>query len=302
MGGSVVVCLLMAVLLIALGDGSRQKSAAGRPARRKHPHPHPAALAMLPGAPGALPSDHGQLAAAIDRAQAVIDDRSATSEAIARAGYFEQLATGAVGRETLPARRATLAMLSRQAAASMRTNLEAAVALFELATPRKRLPHWRIVQPPAPNTLLGYFRAAQSRFGIRWEYLAAIEFIETRFGRVQGLSSAGARGPMQFLPATWAQYGSGSIDNQRDAILGAARYLVSNGAPGNMADALYHYNNSREYVSAVQDYAGRMRADARALDGYYYWQVLFATTKGSVILPLGYPGVRPVPVAYPLGR
>jgi membrane-bound lytic murein transglycosylase B len=142
--------------------------------------------------------------------------------------------------------------------------------------------------------LLSYFRAAQRRFGVPWQYLAAIEFIETKFGRVHGLSSAGAQGPMQFLPSTWALYGTGNIDNPRDAILSAARYLVANGAPADMANALYHYNNSFDYVHAVQDYAARMTADARAYYGYYYWQVLYSRAGGTVILPVGYPRVRPV--------
>jgi membrane-bound lytic murein transglycosylase B len=153
-----------------------------------------------------------------------------------------------------------------------------------------------VVAPPAPGTLLGYYRAAQRRFGVRWQYLAAIEFIETKFGSVQGTSSAGAQGPMQFLPSTWAIYGRGDIHNQRDAILGAARYLVASGAPGDMAAALYHYNNSLDYVHAVQDYAARMTADPRAYHGYYYWHVLFRSIRGTVILPIGYPRARAVPL------
>lgn len=130
-------------------------------------------------------------------------------------------------------------------------------------------------------------------------YLAAIDFIETRFGRVQGPSAAGARGPMQFVPGTWARYGRGNIDNQRDAIIAAARYLSANGAHGDMAAALYHYNNSTDYVAAVQDYARRMRADPRAYDGYYNWQVLYAKVGGLFILPVGYPRVRSEPVHNP---
>jgi membrane-bound lytic murein transglycosylase B len=284
--------VVIVVALVALIIGRGETSSAGPQVA----HPSTSALPTWDALPAALPSDRRSLAADITRAQAVIDDRSSSSRTLASAGLFEQLATGALGRDTLQTRRATLAMLSRPAAASMRTNLAAAASLSELARPNRSLPHWRIAQPPAPDTLLGYFRAAQSRFGVRWEYLAAIEFIETRFGRVQGLSSAGAQGPMQFLPATWAQYGSGSIDNQRDAIASAARYLVANGAPGDMARALYHYNNSPEYVNAVQDYASRMRTDRRAYDGYYYWQVVYARSGGAVILPVGYPHVRPVPV------
>jgi hypothetical protein len=181
----------------------------------------------------------------------------------------------------------------------MRTDLAAGAALARITVPRKQFPPWRIAQPPGPGTLLGDFREAQSHFRIGWEYLAAIEFIETRFGRVHGPSSAGAQGPMQFLPATWARYGRGNIGNQRDAIFAAARYLSANGGPGDTATALYDYNQSPDYVAAVEDYADRMRADPRAYDGYYNWQVLYARVGGLFILPVGYPRVRPTPVRYP---
>ena len=65
-----------------------------------------------------------------------------------------------------------------------------------------------------------------------WTYLAAIHLVETRMGRIRGASTAGARGPMQFLPSTWALYGAGGdINDPRDAILAAARLLRHHGAP-----------------------------------------------------------------------
>jgi membrane-bound lytic murein transglycosylase B len=103
---------------------------------------------------------------------------------------------------------------------------------------------------------------------------------------------------MQFLPSTWSTYGRGNIDNPRDAILGAARFLVANGARDDIAGALYHYNNSDDYVTAVQDYAQRMRADPRAYAGYYNWQVIYARVDGAFLLPVGYPRVRPERVQY----
>jgi membrane-bound lytic murein transglycosylase B len=254
------------------------------------------APSVLPAQP---PADLSQLAADIDRAQQIIDDPSSTTALLASAGGFDQLATGDLAHKPWQTQQTVVAMLSKPAAASMRASLAAATSLARLVTRHKRLPPWRIVQPPAPPTLLGYFKLAEARFGIRWEYLAAIEFIETKFGRVQGTSTAGAQGPMQFLPATWASYGSGNIDNPRDAILGAARYLRANGAPHDIAGALYHYNPSGDYVAAVDDYARTMRADPRAYYGYYNWQVLFAYARGPVILPVGYPKVRPIAVRYP---
>ena len=163
--------------------------------------------------------------------------------------------------------------------------------------PRKSLPPWRIIEPPGPQTLLGYFKAAQARFHVPWQYLAAIELVETQFGRVRGLSTAGAEGPMQFLPATWARYGRGNVNDPRAAIEGAARYLTANGAPQDMPDALLHYNPSRDYVTAVRDYATRMRADARAYYGYYWWQVFYTRRGRTFILPTGFPKVRPVLVS-----
>ena len=249
---------------------------------------------QAPILPSTLPANRAQLRADVDLAQRVIDEPSSPSTAVASAGQFEQLATVTLAREPRAGQRTTLAGLSRPAASALRANLDAAAALSRLVSPRPSLPPWRIVAPPVPGTLLGYFKAAGSRLGVPWQYLAAIEFVETKFGRVHGLSTAGAEGPMQFLPATWARYGTGDVDNPRDAIFGAARFLVAAGGRSSMAGALYRYNPSTDYVRAITDYAGQMRADPRAYYGYYWWQVIYARRGRSVILPVGYPNVRPV--------
>jgi hypothetical protein len=246
--------------------------------------------------PSVLPSSRTQLAADLDRAQAIIDDPASPPAALQSAGEFEQLATVELVSQPRSRQRATLALLGPRARALLTTNLAAAGSLTGLEAPPRPLPPWTIIQPPAASTLLGYFHLAQRRFGVRWEYLAAIDFVESKFGRVKGPSTAGAQGPMQFLPSTWAIYGRGSIYNPRDAILGAARYLVASGAPADMTAALYSYNHSLHYVRAVQGYAARMRADPRAYYGYYYWQVLFRRIGATVILPVGYPRARPVPI------
>jgi membrane-bound lytic murein transglycosylase B len=141
--------------------------------------------------------------------------------------------------------------------------------------------------------LLGYFKEPAARHRFAWQYLAAIELVETRMGRIHGLSPAGAKGPMQFMPATFAEYGHGSIDSQHDSIMAAARFLAANGAPGDMGGALFHYNPSQSYVVAVESYAREMRRHPRSFYGYYYWQVLYRTVKGTYLLPPGYPRVRP---------
>jgi len=68
-----------------------------------------------------------------------------------------------------------------------------------------------IVAPPPADELLGHYRAAGDEFGVDWTYLAAIHLVETRMGRIRGTSTAGAHGPMQFMPATWDAYGEGDV-------------------------------------------------------------------------------------------
>ena len=156
--------------------------------------------------------------------------------------------------------------------------------------PRPRhLPDWHIVSPLPVEVLRAYYGEAEAATGIPWAYLASIHLVETRLGRIQGTSTAGAQGPMQFIPETWARYGQGDINDNRDAILAAARLLQANGAPGDMSRALFRYNNSQRYVDAVEAYAQLMLSDERAFLGYHQWQVYAATTKGTFVLPEGYP-------------
>jgi membrane-bound lytic murein transglycosylase B len=249
--------------------------------------------------PRIVPASVPALQAELNLAQQAIDAPSSAPAAIQSAAPFEQLATQALHRRPRAEQRAIVSGLDGAAARTINANLDAAAALSRLNTPRRSLPPWRIEQPPAPATLLGYFTAAQARTGVPWEYLAAIELVETSFGRVHGLSTAGAEGPMQFMPATWARYGRGNAQDPKDSIVGAAHYLTANGAPRNMTDALYHYNPSTDYVRAVTDYAMRMRADPHAYYAYYWWQVLYARRGQLLELPVGYPNQRPVALTLP---
>ncbi len=158
------------------------------------------------------------------------------------------------------------------------------------------LPAWRIDPPPPTDELLGYYREAESASGVGWTYLAAINLIETGFARVAGVSSAGAQGPMQFLPSTFAAYGEGNILSPHDSIMAAGRYLAAHGFPDNRDYALYRYNNSNQYVQAVNDYAAVLAADPAALAGYHRWDVYYNTTAGDVVLPIGYSATSPIPV------
>jgi soluble lytic murein transglycosylase-like protein len=134
--------------------------------------------------------------------------------------------------------------------------------------------------PPAAR-LLAWYREAQQRFHVRWQLLAAVNFVESAFGKVRNTSTAGAQGPMQFEPATWRAYGlGGNVRDPHDAILAAANYLAANHGVTRERDALYRYNPSRLYVDAVARYTKRIAHDVHAFFRYYSWQVYFRTSTG----------------------
>jgi Transglycosylase SLT domain len=170
--------------------------------------------------------------------------------------------------------------------------VRARLALLGLARPPARpFRAFRAGSPLPADVLLRYYRQAQRRFRVGWHVLAAVNFVESGFGRIRSPSSAGALGPMQFLPATWRAYGlGGNVHAPRDAILGAANYLRASGAPRDYRGALYAYNHSQSYVEAVLRYAERMKRDLRAFYSYYSWQVFVRTPSG--LRRLTGPGVR----------
>jgi Transglycosylase SLT domain len=176
---------------------------------------------------------------------------------------------------------AVLARLPGRIAAHARASIRARRMLGELSTPQ-RPSRFRTGPPKPAGQLLGFYREAQRRFGVSWRVLAAVNLVESAFGRMRNHSTAGAQGPMQFIPATWAAYGmGGNIRDPHDAILGAANYLHANGAPRDYRNALYHYNPSTLYVDAVLAYADRIRRDARNFFSYYAWQVFVRTPAGT---------------------
>jgi hypothetical protein len=177
-------------------------------------------------------------------------------------------------------------------------NAGATRSVATLVEPPAALPDaWRVVAPPPPEELLGHYREAEAASGIAWPYLAAIHLVETRMGRIVGDSTAGAQGPMQFIPSTWEAFGDGGdVHDPRDAILAAGRYLAASGGPTDMRAALFAYNHSNAYVDTIQRYASVMAADERAYLGYYHWQVTYRTTDALHLLPEGYPDTPAVRV------
>jgi membrane-bound lytic murein transglycosylase B len=166
------------------------------------------------------------------------------------------------------------------------------------------LPAWRIIAPESAENLLRYYRKASAATGIDWEVLAAVNLVETGMGRIDGVSVADARGPMQFLPTTWAEpgIGQGDIRDPHDAIQAAARYLVRRGGLKDIRRGLWGYNNSDHYGRAVLAYASLLKEDPRAYIGLYHWEIHFNSAAGDLWLPVGYEQKRPIPVATWLER
>jgi hypothetical protein len=163
-----------------------------------------------------------------------------------------------------------------------RSNLAAGLKLFSLAHPSRHHPAFQTGPPQPAGVLLEYFRQAQRRFHVSWAVLAAVNHVESKFGRVRSNSSAGAQGPMQFISSTWDAYGmGGDVHDPHDAIMGAANYLHASGAPTGYRYALYAYNHSWAYVDAVLLYAKQMRTDIRDYYEYYCWQAFVLTPTGD---------------------
>jgi Transglycosylase SLT domain len=109
-----------------------------------------------------------------------------------------------------------------------------------------------------PPFLLPIYQAAGIQYDVPWQVLAAINEIETDYGRDLSVSTAGAVGWMQFLPSTWKEWGvdangDGVADpyNPVDAIFSAARYLHAAGASTNLSNAILAYNHAEWYVQSV---------------------------------------------------
>jgi membrane-bound lytic murein transglycosylase B len=177
---------------------------------------------------------------------------------------------------------ATIARLPRDVRGEARDTVLGRRHLDAIPRAPARLPRVRVADAAPAAELRRDYAAAQRRFGVHWSILAAVNFVESAFGRVRSASEAGARGPMQFLPSTWRRYGmGGDIDDPHDAILAAANYLRSAGARHDLDRALFAYNHSTSYVKAIRSFAHRMRADERAFLSYYAWQVFVRTPAGA---------------------
>lgn len=254
---------------------------------------------LRPPAPAADPVE---LAGLIIEGEAVVADPDAAEADLAAAGLALQTAYRQLGdradwddavRAALPAE--LHAKADRHAAA--RREFLAMHSRFS-----DTLPAWQIVAPEPIDDLMGHYLAAQEEFGVRWEHLAAVNLVETGMGRIRGYSSAGARGPMQFMPATWDAFGEGDIDSPADSIRAAARYLSHSGYHHDLDGALFAYNRDNRYVRGVKHYADLMIEDPRAFVALYHWGIVYRSEHGDVYLPVGFAEPERLPVLDYLAR
>ena len=249
------------------------------------------------GAQPRLASDPAQLADDLIADERALRDPSTGEPALLAAAHRQQAAYRAIGRHpewdatTRPRIPPSLLDVYDR-------NVDARRQLTAMTQVRGTLPAWRVEPPPPADELLSYYHQAESESGVGWNYLAAINLIETRLGSIVGLSTAGAQGPMQFLPSTFAGYGQGGdINSPRDSIMAAGRFLAAHGFAGDRDHAIYAYNHAHEYVRAVNQYAALIAADPAAFASYYRWDVYCYTTAGDVLLPICYAATSPIPVA-----
>lgn len=276
--------------LAVLGLAGLLTACAGGPGASSH---GPASSTTVPASTTPAPARLDRPAAVeatltrVERRLRAADDTTA-----ATLGFEQERAYAALAAH--PEWRATVtAAMPADVQRAVSANIDAGTELSSLTgsgPPATTLPSWTIRAPLPEATLLADYHEAESLTGISWTDLAAIHFIESRLGRIVGPSSAGAQGPMQFLPATWATYGKGAdIDNDHDAIVAAGRLLAAHGGTTDIGRALLAYNDDTRYTRAVQDYAGVLLASPAAFDGYYQWPVYFQTATVTYLLPTGYP-------------
>jgi soluble lytic murein transglycosylase-like protein len=267
---------------------SRPPSAARERTPREPTAREPAAP---PGPNAPIPREPPALAdrlAATDRALVAAVDRWRADEGLDRyppprdvtlhALHQQRIHLLLTGRPGLAAE--VLPLLPGRSRAHVRATIRARRGLGRITPPTPG--RYRTGPAEPPRRLLSHYREAQRRFGVPWRVLAAVNFVESAFGRMRNSSAAGAQGPMQFIPSTWEAYGiGGDVNDPHDAIMGAANYLSASGAPGDLRGALYAYNPSDLYVRAVLAYEDRMRRDPGAFLSYYSWQVFVRVPGGT---------------------
>ncbi|OWY58821.1 hypothetical protein B7486_77915, partial [cyanobacterium TDX16] len=151
----------------------------------------------------ALAPSPAALAEQLAAAEGVIRDPSSSDEEVAAQAHLQQVAYRVLAERPTWQEPVVTALPSElQRAARLQLSARAEFRSMNV-NPPDDVPAWRIVPPAPADELLGHYQEAEDEFGVEWEYLAAINLVETGMGRIRGDSSAGAKGPMQFIPSTW---------------------------------------------------------------------------------------------------
>jgi hypothetical protein len=153
-----------------------------------------------------------------------VRDRATTAEALPGWAHLQQVAYRKLG-VTPEWDAEVFARVPRELQDVVRLNLEARRELHQLVTTVHDTGAGVADHRSSPSRRadLG-IPGGRGRVRVPWEYLAAVNLVESAMGRIRGTSDAGAHGPMRFLHATWAAYGEGDIHDPHDAIRAAARY------------------------------------------------------------------------------
>jgi murein DD-endopeptidase MepM/ murein hydrolase activator NlpD len=185
------------------------------------------------------------------------------------------LAVAALALGAGSARGDTFAIVSSAAPATPASSRAAVLASADTPNPPGSLrlpPGWtdhasRPIELSSAQ-LRALWQSAGAAYGIPWPVLAAINKVESNFGRNMGPSSAGAVGWMQFMPSTWLRWGydfdqDGYADpwNPTDAIYSAARYLAACGGQSDIESAIFSYNHAQWYVDEVLSLARLLSGD-----------------------------------------
>ncbi len=144
------------------------------------------------------------------------------------------------------------------------TNANPGLTIAQFGAAPIGVPNFVIDSFEIPPFLLPIYQACGTEYAIPWQVLASINRIETAFGTNLNVSSAGAMGWMQFIPSSWAAYGTDANEDGRkdpynpvDAICAAARYLNAAGGDEDLRRAIFAYNHADWYVDEVLLYANQ---------------------------------------------
>ena len=257
----------------------------------------PAILAAPPVAPEpadapvplAVPAEAAEIARRLVYAESQIVDPTVPDDVAAAWGHAQQRMFRALWTDPVLGAEALSLVPDPALAKSFGLAVEGSREIASTVTkPRSDLPDWRIVAPDPVAALEAAYRASGAEHGVPWSILAAIHLNETKLGRLRGVSPSGAQGPMQFMPPTWAAYGRGDVNDTEDAIWGAGNYVAKSGWASDPRKAIWHYNHSEHYVTAILDFAKLLDQDPRRLRGWWGWQVYYRTVRGPVWLSEGY--------------